>query len=369
MNADMPPAPAGWTPRCTVSVIIRACNQERTIAAAIESSLAAVSEVGGEVILADSHSTDRTVEIASSYPICIVQLLDSSERRGGAAPQLGYLHSRGDYLYVLDGGMQMIRGFLPRALGFLAQHPEAAGVGGRLVRVDQHTVLCREFHFKPAQRAPAPVDRLDGGALYRRRAIEESGYFSNRNLHSQEEFDLAVRLRSLGWKLWRIPVDVATRDDCDAAPYQLLWRGWHSRSASGLGEVVRAAAGQPWLRLVWRGSPQLRIHLGVLAWWCLLLSVPFWPLAAPPRLAWFATFVAGPWLLLLWRERSPGRASYALVSWCVHTAGLLRGLLRPQRPPRDGIACRLLREPQQASASRREHQARPDSPDRHRFQN
>ena len=47
-----------------VSVIIKALNEQKRIAVSIESALTAISAVGGEVILADSCSTDRTVEIA-----------------------------------------------------------------------------------------------------------------------------------------------------------------------------------------------------------------------------------------------------------------------------------------------------------------
>ena len=368
MNAPLFPAPTGWTTRCRVSVIIRAFNQEQSIAAAIESSLAAVSEVGGEVVLADSHSTDRTVEIASGYPIRIVQLLNPGERSSSAASELGFQHSCGDYLYLLDGTMRMVRGFLPRALGFLAQHPEAAGVGGRLVQLGTDS-LRPEFPFNPPQRAAAAVDRLQDGGLYRRRAIEESGYLCDRNLHSHEAFELAVRLRALGWKLWRIPVDVATQDPIDSAPRLFLMRYLGSRSACGLGELVRAAAGHKRLRRVWRGQPELRGCAGVLAWWCLLLSVVFWPLALPERLACFAALAAAPWLLMLWRERSPGAACRSLAASSVGAAGLLRGLLRPRRPTRGALACRVLHEPPQPSAPPSEHRAWPDFPDRHRFQN
>jgi glycosyltransferase involved in cell wall biosynthesis len=83
---------------CRVSVIIKAYNEEKNIQAAIESSLRAVAEVGGEVILADSHSTDGTVALACAYPVRIVQLAHPGERSCGAGPQLGYQHARGDYV-------------------------------------------------------------------------------------------------------------------------------------------------------------------------------------------------------------------------------------------------------------------------------
>ena len=60
--------------RPTVSVIIKAFNEEQHIAGAIESALAALAGIDGEVILADGASTDRTVEIAKKYPVKIVRL-------------------------------------------------------------------------------------------------------------------------------------------------------------------------------------------------------------------------------------------------------------------------------------------------------
>ena len=58
-----------------VSVIIKTLNEEQRIAATIESALDAIKQLGGEVIIADSGSSDRTLEIASQYPVTIAQLL------------------------------------------------------------------------------------------------------------------------------------------------------------------------------------------------------------------------------------------------------------------------------------------------------
>ena len=70
--------------RPTVSIVIKALNEERHVAAAIESALAALDGIDGEVILADSCSTDRTVAIAGRYPIKIVSLLRIEDRSCGA---------------------------------------------------------------------------------------------------------------------------------------------------------------------------------------------------------------------------------------------------------------------------------------------
>lgn len=339
---------------CTVSIVIKALNEEKNICAAIESSLAAVARVGGEVILADSCSSDRTVELASQYPVRVVQFANASERCCGAGPQLGYQHARGEYIYILDGDMRMVEGFLEEALSFLAQHPEVGGVGGRLIELNNESLEYRERALRNhTHLQPGEVDRLDGGGLYRRRAIEESGFFCDRNLHSYEEFDVGARLRSLGWKLFRLPVPSVTHYGHDAPPYALLRRRWRSKYVCGLGELVRGAIGRPHLKLVLRGLRELRIYAAVLVWWAVLASVVFWPLPAAGRAAAFAAIAAFPFAAMAVRKRSLARATYSVVSWCFNAAGLVQGLLRRRVPPRARIASVVLHEPPQVAEAQR----------------
>src|SRR4051812_12040542 len=100
----------------TISVIIKTLNEEEHVAKAIGTSLAAIAPYGGEVIVADSGSRDRTTEIASRYPVTIVQLQNARERCCGIAPQLGFQHSRGDFIYLLDGDMELQADFVALAL-------------------------------------------------------------------------------------------------------------------------------------------------------------------------------------------------------------------------------------------------------------
>ncbi len=111
-----------------LSIGIKALNEEKRIRAALESALAAASPYNGEVILADSGSTDRTIEIAREYPVRIVQLAHPEERSCGAGAQLAFQFAQGEFFYLLDGDMTLIPGFLDHALQFLEAHPDAAGV-------------------------------------------------------------------------------------------------------------------------------------------------------------------------------------------------------------------------------------------------
>lgn len=367
-----------------VSIVVKALNEGPRIYRALASALAAVAEVGGEVILADSGSTDETIAEATRLPVRIVQLADPRERRCGIGPELGWRHAHGEYVYLMDGDMTLDPGFLSPALAFLARHPEVAGVGGRVLERNLTSIEYRERERRAreveAHRRAGPVDRLDGGGLYRRVAIAEVGYLSDRNLHSYEELDLALRLRSRGWRLWRLPLD-ATRHEGHAAPaLRLLWRRWQTGYACGCGEVLRAALGQPWWRLLRKDMRELRLYLAVLAWWLALAAVFAIALALalgvasggreatgtilgpnlgpmlgsvplpPPALAWsaLAWLAITPWAVMTLRRRSARAGLYAVASWCVHAAGLLRGLLADRRPPRAPIAAHVIRPGPQA---------------------
>jgi len=56
-----------------LTIGIKAFNEEQHIAASLASAVEAARALDGEVVLADSCSTDRTVEIAKTFPVRIVQ--------------------------------------------------------------------------------------------------------------------------------------------------------------------------------------------------------------------------------------------------------------------------------------------------------
>ena len=173
-------------PQPTVSIIIKALNEERHIAGVIESALAALDGVDGEVILADAASTDRSVEIARRYPVKIVQLNNVADRSCGAGAQLGFQYSNARYLWLIDADMRLHNGFLPAAIKFLEEHPDVAGVGGILFERETSSLEFeqRSKRVDPDSR-PGDVTRLNGTGVYRRAAIESVGYVTDRNLHGE----------------------------------------------------------------------------------------------------------------------------------------------------------------------------------------
>jgi glycosyltransferase involved in cell wall biosynthesis len=90
-----------------ITVGIKALNEEQAIGEALRHALIAVAPFGGKVILADSGSTDRTVEIARNFPVKIVQLKNTAERCCGAAAQLAFQSTDTEFFYLQDGDITL----------------------------------------------------------------------------------------------------------------------------------------------------------------------------------------------------------------------------------------------------------------------
>jgi glycosyltransferase involved in cell wall biosynthesis len=320
-----------------VTVGIKALNEERHIEAAILSALEAVKPFGGEVVLADSCSSDRTIEIARRYPVRIVQLANAGDRCCGAGAQLAFQAAKGEFFYLMDGDMVLSPDFLAPAIEFLTSHPEFAAVGGRVV--EKHTAS-QEFMIRANTVASnkswlaGEVDRLDCGGLYRTSSVEAVGYFADRNLHAFEEFELAARLQSRGMKLARIDVHAVDHFGHQMNGYKLLRRRMRTGYSGAPGEVLKGAIGKMHLPIVLRRLGHIRNGAAVACWWGLeLLTLALGTFVSPLWLFASLLLVALPLAFLIYRRRSVQLGIYSLVAWNVSALGLIMGFLRPRQPP------------------------------------
>jgi len=323
-----------------LSIIIKALNEQDKIEAAVVSALAATQGVDAEVILADSLSTDRTVEIAARYPITIVQLINTGDRSCGIGPQLGFQFSRGEYIYLMDGDMELNPAFMQRALSCLEDCPDVAGVGGLVEEINvANLVFQLRKNGTIAHMRAGEVDRLNMGGLYRRTALEDVGYFSNRNLHSFEELELALRLQAKGWRLLRLPL-VAIKHYGHTVPLRrLLMLRFRSNYVQGPGEFLRSALGKPYLLRVIK---EFRVFLGVIAGWLsLLVCVLLAPYSLLP-IAAVAALVLAVAIIMMLRKKSITLGLYSLVDWNIFAIGTIRGFMRKQTNPEDIIYSRVV---------------------------
>ncbi len=329
----------------TVSIIMKTLNEEKRIAAAIESALTALPGSPVEVIVADSGSTDRTVEIASAYPVTIAQIVAPARPSCGIGPQLGFQYSRYDYVCLMDGDMVLDPHFLAEAVAYLDANPRAAGVTGHVVEANLDNL---EFQRRVQRNSPenrtGPIDRMNGGGLYRRSAIEDVGYFSDRNLHGYEEFDLGVRLRARGWTLERLDIPFVSHYGHTMNAYALLVRRWKSRYLRGVGELLRAALGKPYWHKLVQELPELRLWAFVYVWWAALILLPVilpnTGLALLLDLALSCAIVGAMSL----KQRSLTLGLYAVTAWIFHAAALPLGFGQARRTPEAWIESRLIKK-------------------------
>ena len=328
------------------TIIIKALNEEANIARGIESALRAVDVCGGEVVLADSASTDRTVEVAKRYPIRIARLTNPAERCCGVGPQLGFEASRCDFIYILDGDMEMDAMFLPKALAYLAREPQVAGVGGyveemRIANVEFESRVKRQL--RSLSDKPKAVDCLGGGGVYRRPALEAVGYMSDRNLHAFEEYDLGARLRSRGWRLVRLPDQAARHWSYDLSSMKMLWHRLRSGSFMSLGEVLRASLAAGYAGKLMSEMRLAQLAVGVWTYW--IAAIVLVGVTGSGLLGLLA--VAAPFvgmLLMGWKHRALAVGVLSIASWHISALGLLLGALKRRTPPMTPIGATIVQE-------------------------
>jgi glycosyltransferase involved in cell wall biosynthesis len=328
-----------------VSVILKTLNEEARIGPAIESVLAALEGIGGEVIVADGGSRDRTLAVAANYPVRVVQLGPAIRPSCGIGPQLGFQYSREPFICLMDGDMLLDPDFLPEAFAYLEANPTVAGVTGHVEEMNQTSLeyVRRGRRISPENRIGS-IDRMNGGGLYRREAIDQVGYLSDRNLHGYEEFDLGVRLRARGWTLHRLDRSFVRHFGHALNAYALLVRRWRSGYLRGIGELLRAAFGKPrWKQLV-RELPELKLWAAIYVWLIAMVVLPFVTATPSLGLGIDLGLIAGVVGLMSLRQRSVTLGFYAVVAWFFHAAALPLGFFQRREAPAAWIDSRLVQD-------------------------
>lgn len=339
----------------TLSIIIKARNEAANIARALESALRIADRFGGEVILADSCSTDDTIAIATRYPVKIVQLEVPAEACCGMGPELGFQQARGDYVYLLDGDMEMVPEFVEKGIALLEGDKGLAGIGGyiREMRAKNQDFKRRnQRQAKLMQNGAIETESLSGGGLYRRAALASVGYMSDRNLHALEEYDLGTRLRQAGWRLIMLPDHAADHYSYDLGTWALLRHRLRGGNFLSHGELLRAAIASGYAGLAVSEVRAIRISLAVLAYWALAIMASalsgYFLLGLSVALG--LAVVAATGLGLIRRDLFSG--FYSMLIWHLGAGGLLLGFLKERRDP-----AALVRFRQIASESPRSEEA------------
>jgi glycosyltransferase involved in cell wall biosynthesis len=319
----------------TLSVVIIARNEEAYIAQCIEAVLAATSSIQAcDIVLVDSHSEDRTVAIASAYPIRVIRLSATQRCCPALGRHVGARVTRGQYVLFVDGDSTIAPQWVDTALAVLASRSDVAGIAGREDQIyyrDGVVIGTKPDYFGTGN-AACEVEQLGGNGLYRRQALEAVGSF-NPYILSYEEAELGARLRRAGWRLLRIPELMAYHQTPRPDSMEEYARRLRSHLLTGHGQVLRLAVQQG---LFWDHARRLNRLVLSLLWnavggAALLASALRHTLY--PGLVWLAASLI---LLLVFmvRSRSLVKPLQMVFDWSVGCWPLLWGMFLPCRDAR-----------------------------------
>ena len=320
-----------------LSVVLIARNQAWSISRLIESVLRATSSISSkEIILIDSASVDKTLALASLYPINIFRLKPGQRLSPAIGRYVGYKQTKGEYVLFLDGDTELIPGWLSPAFHLMRETPDAGGVTGRVYNLP--TAAAAQPPAAPVQKGhPAPPKEVrycnyagGGAAMYRRSTLERAGSF-NPNLFSDEEPELGLRIRQAGYRMLELDYPMAYHyNDAPVAISSVLSRrrrGFHL----GMGQAARYHLGTKvfwiYLRERWFGTGSAFLLVSCFA--TLLLSIIL------RDVRWFAVWMLGLCLLIARGALRKGSLRTQLVSafnWLIMAEGFFKGIMMKPIP-------------------------------------
>ena len=260
----------------SLSVVVITRNEEACIARCVGSVIDAAARVGAaEIVMVDSASTDRTVEIARSFGIRVLSIRSNRKLSAAAGRFVGFHNTCGKLVMFVDGDTVLDRDWFRMAIPYFDQ-PAVAGLAGYLRDFDTQGQEMPYVGHRSAQVVTSPW--LRGIAMYRRSSMDGAGTF-NPYLMVEEEAELALRLRRRGLAVLNIPHQMG--DHLRAKTPLALFRGRQGhRLFTAVGRTLRYAvnAGNGMQFVFARNSPTVRFAAAALM---LLAGIAFGVLGHP----------------------------------------------------------------------------------------
>ncbi|MBO3462587.1 glycosyltransferase [Aetokthonos hydrillicola Thurmond2011] len=188
--------------------------------------LSAISQIK-QIVYVDSGSTDGSIEFARSLKVDVVELdlsipFTAARARNEGFARLLAVNPQIEYVQFIDGDCELVSGWLEFAENELNAKSDVAVVcGRRRERYPDKSIyntLCDIEWDTPIGEAKG----CGGDAMMRVKAFQQVGGF-NPTLIAGEEPELCVRLRRMGWKIWRLNAEM-TLHDAQIMHFKQWWR-------------------------------------------------------------------------------------------------------------------------------------------------
>lgn len=168
------------------------------------------------VVYVDSASTDGSTKMARARGVSVVELdmsvpFTAARARNEGFRRLSELAPGLTYVQFVDGDCELADAWLDTAFSFLEKNPGVAAVcGRRRERFPERSVfnlLCDIEWDTPVGETKA----CGGDVMMRCDALREAGGYRG-SLIAGEEPELCVRLRTVGWRIWRLDAEMTLHD-------------------------------------------------------------------------------------------------------------------------------------------------------------
>ena len=197
--------------------------------------LASIKSDTSDIVYVDSGSTDDSIAAAKQVGAFVVSLdltqpFTAARARNEGFAALKALNPEVCFVQFVDGDCVLVPGWLTIALKFIEQRDDTAIVCGRRRELRPgasiYNQLCDVEWDTPVGESSA----CGGDTMVRAKAFEQVGGFRPQ-LIAGEEPELCVRLREMGWKIWRLDAEM-TRHDAAITRFAQWWvravRGGHA---------------------------------------------------------------------------------------------------------------------------------------------
>ena len=271
--------------------------------------LTSVRSATANIVYVDSGSSDGSAQAAEKIGARVVNLDLTEPFTAGRARNEGFraLHAFWPnirFVQFIDGDCTLAVSWIEQALDFMDQRPDVAVVCGRRRERNPTASIYNRLLDGEWNTPVGEAAACGGDALVRVAAFEKVGGFRP-SLIAGEEPELCVRLRQIGWKIWRLDEEM-TLHDADMLSFTQWWVR-SVRSGYGFAEVSlmhRASPQITWGREViravfWAGVLPLTIFVGALIHPSVLYLTLVYPLqlvrlairggVTSPDSWWFAT--------------------------------------------------------------------------------
>lgn len=248
--------------------------------------LSSLAPLADHTVYVDSGSNDGSQVTASAAGVAILDLDMDYPFTAARARNAGYAcllkaHPDLEFVQFVDGDCTLDAGWMTAAMALLDEKPEVALVCGRRRERYPDRSIYNELCDREWDGPVGSIVESGGDFLVRTAAFSDIAGF-RASLIAGEEPELCLRLRELGWQIWRLPREM-TMHDANIIRLGQWWRR-AVRSGHAFAEVSWLHRNSPkriWQRnviraLMWSAIAPVAIVGATVAPWCsvLLLLYP-----------------------------------------------------------------------------------------------